>query len=95
MKLKHTPGPWFARPAIRSGEFNVTAQSGGFAPLAKVKGDKRGTSADALHNARLMAAAPDLLAALLAMLEHCPDLEKTGEIVHAVKLARAAIERTA
>jgi hypothetical protein len=95
MKLKHTPGPWFARPAIRSGEFNVTAQSGGFAPLAKVKGDKRGTSADALHNARLMAAAPDLLAALLAMLEHCPDLEKTGEIVAAVKLARAAIERAA
>jgi hypothetical protein len=42
-----------------------------------------------------MAAAPDLLAALLAMLEHCPDLEKTGEIVHAVKLARAAIERAA
>lgn len=95
MKLKFTPGPWFARPAIRSGEFNVTAQSGGFAPLAKVKGDKRGTSADALHNARLMAAAPDLLAALLAMLEHCPDLEKTAEIVHAVKLARAAIERAA
>jgi hypothetical protein len=92
MKLKHTPGPWFARPAIRSGEFNVTAQSGGFAPLAKVKGDKRNTSADALHNARLMAAAPDLLAALL---EHCPDLEKTGEIVDAVKLARAAIERAA
>lgn len=95
MKLKFTPGPWFARPAIRSGEFNVTAQSGGFAPLAKVKGDKRGTLDDALHNARLMAAAPDLLAALLAMLEHCPDLEKTGEIVHAVKLARAAIERAA
>jgi hypothetical protein len=95
MKLKFTPGPWFARPAIRSGEFNVTAQSGGFAPLAKVKGDKRGTSADALHNARLMAAAPDLLAALLAMLEHCPDLEKNAEIVHAVKLARAAIERAA
>jgi hypothetical protein len=42
-----------------------------------------------------MAAAPDLLAALLAMLEHCPDLEKTGEIVDAVKLARAAIERAA
>jgi hypothetical protein len=35
------------------------------------------------------------LAALLAMLEHCPDLEKTGEIVAAVKLARAAIERAA
>jgi hypothetical protein len=42
-----------------------------------------------------MAAAPDLLAALLAMLEHCPDLEKNGEIVHAVKLARVAIERAA
>jgi hypothetical protein len=42
-----------------------------------------------------MAAAPDLLAALLAMLEHCPDLEKNAEIVHAVKLARAAIERAA
>lgn len=95
MKLKFTPGPWFARPAIRSGEFNITAQSGGFAPLAKVKGDKRGTIADALHNARLMAAAPDLFAALLAMIEHCPDLEKNDQIVNAVKLARDAIERAA
>jgi hypothetical protein len=70
---KHTPGPWFARPAIRSGEFNITAQSGGYAPLAKVKGDKRSTSAQALHNARLMAGAPDLLQALKDLLQATPE----------------------
>ena len=90
MKLKHTPGPWFARPAIRSGEFNVTAQSGGFAPLAKVKGDKRGTLDDALHNARLMAAAPDLLAALRQMVAPGAGIEEYAAAMAAIAQAEAA-----
>lgn len=88
----YTPGPWFARPAISDG-YIVTAQSGGYAPLAKVKGDKRGTMAQAESNAWLMAAAPDLLAALQAMLEACPDPEKNDAIVQAVKLAYLAIDK--
>ena len=63
---KHTPGPWHHRKAIRSGEFTVQdrGSSGGFAPIARIKGDKRSTLAQAEANARLIAAAPDLLDAL-------------------------------
>jgi hypothetical protein len=90
--IKHTPGPWRAHEAITDG-FNIHAESGGFAPLAKVKGDKRTTRPAALANARLMAASPDLLAALVAMLEHCPDVEQNDDIVNAVNLAIAAIRK--
>jgi hypothetical protein len=87
----HTPGPWFARAAIRADEFIITAQSGGYAPLARVKGDKRSTLHAAQANARLMAAAPDLLEALLEILVACPDLEKNDAVVKAVDMATAAI----
>jgi hypothetical protein len=55
---KHTPGPWHYREG-RNGEFIITCESGGFAPLARVKGDKRSTLKNAKANACLMAAATD------------------------------------
>jgi hypothetical protein len=63
---KHTPGPWHFRAAIQEGQFVVRdrGSSGGFADIARVKGDKRSTLAQAEANARLMSAAPDLLDAL-------------------------------
>ena len=63
---KHTPGPWYFRAAIQDGQFVVRDRrsSGGFADIARVKGDKRSTLAQAEANARLIAAAPDLLDAL-------------------------------
>jgi len=63
---KHTPGPWYFRAAIQEGQFVVRdrGSSGGFADIARVKGDKRSTLAQAEANARLMSAAPDLLDAL-------------------------------
>ncbi len=63
---KHTPGPWHFRAAIQEGQFVVRDRksSGGFADIARVKGDKRSTLAQAEANARLIAAAPDLLDAL-------------------------------
>jgi hypothetical protein len=91
MTLAHTPGPWHSRPAIKPGEYTVTAESGGFAPLARVKGDKRSTLTAAHANARLMAAAPDLLEALLTMIEACPDREKNDAIAQAVDMALGAI----
>lgn len=89
----HTPGPWHAHPAIRAGEFVVTAESGGFAPLARVKGDKRSTLNSAHANARLMAAAPDLLDALLAMLDSCHDVERNEDVIAAVDLSIRAINK--
>ena len=86
----YTPGPW--RWHIGNhGEFLICSQSGGFAPLARVKGDKRSTLKAARANVHLMAAAPDLLKALYAMMEHCYDPDRDDDIVKAYKLARDAI----
>jgi len=67
MKYKHTPGPWQMRAAIKPDEFDIRDEnsSGGYAPIAKVKGDKRSTIEQAAANARLIAAAPELLDALM------------------------------
>jgi hypothetical protein len=40
---------------------------GGYAPLARVRGDKRSTPKSAHANAQLIAAAPELLDSLFAM----------------------------
>ncbi len=64
---EHTPGPWRMRAAIKPDEFEIrdAQSSGGYAPIAKVKGDKRSTIEQAAANARLIAAAPELLEALM------------------------------
>jgi hypothetical protein len=89
--MKHTPGPWRINTAIRAGEFDVkdANSSGGHAPIAKVRGDKRRTANQALANARLIAAAPDLLEALKDML---PELESIGPL-EKFERARAAIAK--
>jgi hypothetical protein len=85
MTDKHTPGPWeLIAPhqtsgwglCVGSGE-QITARIPAYA----------GREADA----RLIAAAPDLLEALKAMLEVCYDLERDDATVTAVSAARAAI----
>lgn len=88
----HSDGPWRCWENHK-GEFSISCESGGFAPIAKVKGDKRSTLKDAKANAHLISAAPDLLAALYAMVVHCHDLEHNDEIVQAVNLARKAITK--
>jgi len=85
----HTPGPWYVNAANKG--FVVRAQSSGYAPLAKVIGDKRGTIHQAHANARLMAAAPDLRDALAAMLANCHDVERDPGIIDAVHKARQAL----
>lgn len=66
---KHTPGPWFAVADKGQTIIRTSRSSAAFSPLAIVKGDKRDTLKDQEANARLMAAAPDLLEAL----EYCLD----------------------
>jgi hypothetical protein len=75
------------------GEFLISSQSSGYAPLARVKGDKRSTLEKAEANAQLMAAAPDLLVALYSMMEHCYDPDRNDDIVKAFDLARDAIAK--
>ena len=65
---KHTPGPWFAVADKGQTIIRTSRSSAAFSPLAIVKGDKRDTLKDQEANARLIAAAPDLLeAAQLAL----------------------------
>ena len=68
MNTKHTPGPWHVRYPLRSSERPriVTGDKQEIATVAKVNG---GTD-DLVYNcnARLIAAAPKLLAACLAQL---------------------------
>jgi hypothetical protein len=87
-----SPGTWRCM-AKADGTFTISCESGGFAPLAKVKGDKRSTLKEAEANARLMAAAPDLLVALYSMMEHCYDPDRDDAIVKAFDLAREAIAK--
>lgn len=88
----YTAGPWRFHKG-NHGEFLISSQSFGYAPLAKVKGDKRSTLKEAEANARLMAAAPDLLVALYAMMEHCYDPGRDDSIVNPSDLAREAIAK--
>lgn len=64
---KHSSGPWEVRSeygtlCIRPANEKQAGYTIGYAPIAKVVGDKR--IGQQLENARLIAAAPDLLAAL-------------------------------
>jgi hypothetical protein len=59
------------RAAIRADEFDIRDEgsSGGYAPIAKVRGDKRHTMEQAASNARLIAASPELLRLLTTAFE--------------------------
>jgi hypothetical protein len=89
----YTTGVWRCHQG-NHGEFLVSCESFGFAPIARVKGDKRSTLKDAKANAHLIAAAPDLLTALYAVMNSCFDPALTeGEAYEAFDLARDAIAK--
>lgn len=75
MKMKHTPGPWNAKSAESHGT-SVTGPSGisiAWSSTSMTVGKEGSYSIgyqEAAANARLIAAAPDLLAALKAILNH-------------------------
>ena len=69
----HTPGPWFLDTAS-DGSMAIMPQCGFTITVIK---PRPGFEQD-LPNARLMAAAPELLAALQALFEHCAMPHKFG-----------------
>jgi hypothetical protein len=92
---KHTPGPWAAELWNNSSTDDIgwtITRNGSRVPTSTFDGDE----AEAEANARLIAAAPDLLEALSAMLEQFNYNTITG-IVHdesaAIAKARAAIAK--
>lgn len=64
-EVKHTPGPWHFSSARTSCDFHVHQKSG---VMIAVCG--RSTAVENEANARLIAAAPELLAALKGFLDH-------------------------
>ena len=60
MSAQHTPGPWKVEPQ----EYGVVITHQGGSMAAAYPEDMLGRKHDALANARLIAAAPDLLAVL-------------------------------
>jgi hypothetical protein len=88
MKIEHTPGPWEAiRDAVPAGFTQFTVYAEG-------SGRRVATAFEADANAQLIAAAPELLAALIA-LDHDIDCYdgSTTEKWQSVKNARAAIAK--
>lgn len=88
MQAKHTPGPWKAtgyKQLVVNGSDGVTlAMHPGTGSLETVQA-----------NARLIAAAPDLLAALVAVYEACQTKDYRDPLTHAAiaDIARAPIAR--
>lgn len=78
---QHTPGPWAIKPMIDEDQVGIFSGPGasrgdwgggyaGGSPRYVAVADKRDTPAETLANARLIAAAPELLEALEALLSY-------------------------
>jgi hypothetical protein len=85
---KHTPGKWVVNPepAISEGE-DCNAFS------VKFEGDNAPTYEENYANARLMAAAPDLLDALESAVKHLKGNQQVPSIKRAYETALAAISK--
>jgi len=92
MMMKHTQGPW-AVSNYYAGKASISGKDwGGFATVVtRLDGDEN-DSVEGLANARLIAAAPDLLAALEDMLNLTLD-EDDIAVSSRIAKARAAIAK--
>ena len=89
--MKPTEGPWRAygasiRPAKAKG------YTGGYAPILIAKHDKR-LPDNREANARLAAAAPELLSALRALINQCPKPSLPGDYAAVYLSAIAAVHK--
>lgn len=96
MDAKHTPGPWEVRTEfgftyIRPATHKARGYSSGYAPIAKVIGDKRIGQQE--ENARLIAAAPELLVALEAIVNAWEEGRAFSDKMNEIGKARAAIAK--
>lgn len=86
---KHTPGPWFDRENLREPHLTVVREGGEL--LAVLMDSGEGYEVDEA-NALLIAAAPDMLAALMAVKEYGSHRE-TDDGVSTDYLVEAAIAK--
>jgi hypothetical protein len=96
MSTKHTPGPWMYEPKGRGHVWSDCRDDGSGAVIAVMPETNHGTKE---ADARLIAAAPELLSALYALLDDVSDLTDeareafSGINDRSVTLARAAIAK--
>lgn len=90
MSAKHTPGPWYSEMNV-DGEINTWAFDDPGSPRIGVAKAYKNKNAEA--NARLIAAAPDLLAALERVLECRRFKISLDTNAAALEQARAAIAK--
>lgn len=102
MSAQHTPGPWQARGSHKCDDFGIVVQNdaaeGGWMVVAECFSDLRRSGERAVEeaaaNARLIAAAPDLLDALERLSAQCDRLRMPGQpMSDAEKNAHAAIAK--
>jgi hypothetical protein len=88
MSTQHTPGPWASNSAD---SFELGVYGNGYR-IAKMTGGEINRD---IANARLIAAAPELLDALQAIVKSLADQDDEGLIEHAQQMidARAAIAK--
>ena len=93
MSTQHTPGPW-AMPDSGQGRISKVGANGGWDGLIATAdcGDYARSKVEGLANARLIAAAPELLEALKDMLDNHEDA-CTGYGEGAADKARAALAK--
>ena len=98
LNKKHTPGPW-GMPDSGQGRISKVGVNGGWDGMVATAdcGDYARSRSEGLANARLIAATPDLLAALQAIVDEAgPQFghdEEPGCINRMARLARLAIAK--
>ena len=95
MNVKHTPGPWSFRTA-RNGDNGVSASGTGvFAEaFADIRHEGEEARDEALANARLIAAAPDLLSLVFQYrddLRHPPSADSKSRRLAAIEAALSKV----
>lgn len=96
MKTKHTPAPWCFHGAYS--EIHTTTDEDGNQVIAEMNPDNDFTREENAANARLIAAAPELLAALQWFVEcmHDDSVDDMGKFINEMeKRANEAIAKAA
>lgn len=89
-QAKFTPGPWMVLPSVQDGQFCILTEHGPRKDIARTYGFP-GDPREA--NARLIAAAPELLEALQALVQRCEFDGIPNDSLPAVEAARGAVAR--
>lgn len=92
-RVKHTPGPWHQIGFWVEHEDDDVADICLCDPEDLGQGHLKRSADEIIANARLIAAAPDLYAALRAMLKVCYDVELNDKTIAAVAAARSALAK--